>query len=372
MSEINILIVEDQAIVAEDIASRLEKMNYAIADIVASGEEAILAANRNHPDLILMDIMLQGEIGGIVAADTIYRELNIPVIYLTAYADDRTMQQAKDTYPFGYILKPFKDKELQAAIEIARSRHDKETQVEQDLIVANSQKETAEKETQQKSDYLCMVSHDLRNPLSNIKAWAQLCNFYLHKWSPEKKQQALNKIEEAANEMNLMLEDVLTLARVDSSDKTFNPQCLDVVSVCENLIDKFRYIYRQDYSIAFKFVGENTPASFDEILIWHLLNNILSNAIKYSPKGSEVSLTLIGETEQMCFQIQDHGIGIPEKNIPHLFESFKRGSNVGKVTGTGLGLAIVKRVVDLHQGTIEINSQENQGTTVIVKLPIKR
>lgn len=72
----------------------------------------------------------------------------------------------------------------------------------------------------------------------------------------------------------------------------------------------------------------------------------------------------------MWFQVEYRGIGIPGQDIPNLFESFRRGSNVGTVTGTGLGLAIVKRVVDLHQGTIEINSQENQGTTVIVKLPI--
>lgn len=372
MSNLNILIVEDEAIVAEDIASRLEKMDYTITDIVASGEEAIETATTTHPDLILMDIMLQGEIGGIVAAEKIYADLNIPVIYLTAYADDSTIRQAKETSPFGYILKPFKDKELQAAIEIARSRHHKEQEVKQALTIAELQKQAVEKQNQQKSEYLHMVSHDLRNPLTNIKAWAQLFKMSVETWPDDKKMQALTQIEQAANQMNVLLEEVLTLARTEKIAETFKPQSVNVLSLCENYVDKIQYHYGKDYSIKFEHQGENNPALLDETLLWHLLNNLVTNAMKYSGKGSEVSLTLIGETEQICFQIKDHGIGIPEKDIPHVFESFKRGSNVGTVTGTGLGLAIVKRVVDLHQGTIEINSQENQGTTVIVKLPINR
>lgn len=154
--------------------------------------------------------MLQGGIGGIVAAEKIYADLNIPVIYLTAYADDRTMEQAKDTYPFGYILKPFKDKELKAAIEIARSRYHKEQEVKQALTIAESEKQAAEQQNQDKSEYLYMVSHDLRNPLTNIKAYAQLCKMSLETWPEEKQMHALNQIEQAANRMNLLLEDVLT------------------------------------------------------------------------------------------------------------------------------------------------------------------
>jgi signal transduction histidine kinase len=115
----------------------------------------------------------------------------------------------------------------------------------------------------------------------------------------------------------------------------------------------------------------------DEKLLWHLLNNLLTNAIKYSPEGGIVSLTLtlLGEPsdeqtdEQICFTIRDQGIGMPVDYLDHLFEPFQRAKNVGKIEGTGLGLAIVKRSVDLHGGSISVDSAVNQGTEFTIKLP---
>ncbi len=102
MSFIEILIVEDEAIIAEDIASKLEKIGYTVIGIVASGEDAIAITKKQQPHLILMDIMLQGKMDGIEAVEHIQTQFNIPVIYLTAYADDDTLNRAKVTKPFGY------------------------------------------------------------------------------------------------------------------------------------------------------------------------------------------------------------------------------------------------------------------------------
>lgn len=368
--ESKILIVEDEAIVAEDIASRLEKMGYTIADIVASGEEAIVAANTTQPDIVLMDIMLQGKIGGIVAARQIYTELNVPVIYLTAYADPKTLKQAKVTNPFGYILKPFKDKELQATIEIARSRHEKEVQVRVQLQTVELQREIADTRNQEKSDYLSMLSYDFRNSIANIQAWTQLFNLFSNKWPEEKKNRVLKEIETAAERMNVVLSGVKMLSQSEQVENTFNPTRLDGLYLCQTLIDKLQHNFGDKYQIVFKFQGQNDAVG-DEHLLWLLLNNLFDNAMKYSPEGSEICLNLSGQSGEICFQVQDCGIGIPEKDIPHLFQPFKRGSNAGLVPGTGLGLAIVKRVVDLHHGTIEINSEEDRGTTVTVKLPVQ-
>lgn len=123
-----ILIVEDEAVVALDISRRLERMGYEISARVASSEEALSAIEINAPDLILMDINLQGSSDGIEAAEKIDREYQIPIIYLTAYAGEGTLQRAKETSPYGYILKPFKERELRAAIEVALQRKLAETQ----------------------------------------------------------------------------------------------------------------------------------------------------------------------------------------------------------------------------------------------------
>jgi signal transduction histidine kinase len=370
MSQLKILIVEDEAIVAEDIGIRLEKMGYAIADIVASGEEAISAAIRTQPDLVLMDIMLQNEMSGIQAAQEIYTQLHKPVIYLTAYGDDKTVKQAQVTYPFGYLLKPFKDKELMAAIEIARSRYQKEQEMKQALNWAESEKAKAQEENEQKSEYLRLASHDLRSPITNIKAWAQLFYLSSEKWSEEKKYNALKEIEKAADRMNILLEDILIMARTENPDNNFQPRMLNFLSLCQNFMDKIQYRAGNNYTIKFEYQGEYTNACVDEQLCWHLLNNLLDNALKYSPKGSEISLMFIGEPDNICLEVKDSGVGIPAKDQKKLFQLFHRGSNVMDIPGNGLGLAIVKRVVDLHNGTIEVISQENQGTTVMVKFPV--
>jgi putative nucleotidyltransferase with HDIG domain len=119
MSKIRILVVEDESLVARDIQNMLRSLGYEVTGIVASGELAIRNALVSVPDLVLMDIVLKGDIDGIAAAEKLWEEYGIPVIYLTAYADETTFERAKLTKPFGYLLKPFEERELQTTIEMA-------------------------------------------------------------------------------------------------------------------------------------------------------------------------------------------------------------------------------------------------------------
>jgi CheY-like chemotaxis protein len=124
-----ILVVEDESLVALDIRNTLERLGYAVPATVFSGEDAVKKAEELQPDLVLMDIMLAGDMDGIEAADIIHTRCDIPVIYLTAYADDETLARAKITDPFGYLLKPFEARELHVAIEIALYKHAMEQQL---------------------------------------------------------------------------------------------------------------------------------------------------------------------------------------------------------------------------------------------------
>jgi len=120
------MVVEDEIVVAENIRSTLESMGHIVTDILASGKDAIEKARETRPHLVLMDIRLRGDVDGIEAADRIRSSFDIPVIYLTAYADEDTLRRAKVTGPFGYILKPFEERELQTIIEIALCKHEME------------------------------------------------------------------------------------------------------------------------------------------------------------------------------------------------------------------------------------------------------
>jgi CheY-like chemotaxis protein len=123
MSNPEILIVEDEAIVSADIANKLRKLGYEIAGSTGSGEEAIEIACRKRPSLVLMDIRLAGDMDGIATADVIRQKCQVPVVFLTAHSDKTTLQRARQAEAFGYILKPFEDHELQMQIETALYKH---------------------------------------------------------------------------------------------------------------------------------------------------------------------------------------------------------------------------------------------------------
>ena len=136
MAQTNVLVVEDESIVSKDIQHSLKKLGYHVVGAASTGEQAVLLAQQHMPDIILMDIMLKGEMNGIEAADAIRKDTNIPVIFLTAYADESTLAKAKVTQPYGYIIKPFKEIDIHTSIEMALYKHKKETEVlkERDLL----------------------------------------------------------------------------------------------------------------------------------------------------------------------------------------------------------------------------------------------
>ncbi len=138
MAQTNVLVVEDESIVSKDIQHSLKKLGYHVVGAASTGEQAVELAREHVPDIILMDIMLKGEMSGIDAAEAIRKEANIPVIFLTAYADESTLAKAKVTQPYGYIIKPFKEIDIHTSIEMALYKHKKEAEVlkERDMLYA--------------------------------------------------------------------------------------------------------------------------------------------------------------------------------------------------------------------------------------------
>jgi DNA-binding LytR/AlgR family response regulator len=142
----NILVIEDESIVSKDIQMSLKRLGYAICGSGSTGEEAIDLANEKKPDLILMDIMLKGKLNGIETAHIIRESLDVPIIYLTAYADESTLSKAKITEPYGYIIKPFQEIDLHTSIEMALYKHGKELEKKKEVEMLFSAIESGDKE----------------------------------------------------------------------------------------------------------------------------------------------------------------------------------------------------------------------------------
>lgn len=370
MVGIKIMVVEDELIVAKNIESKLKKLGYEVISMITSGEEAIEKAAAEKPDLILMDIMLQGELDGIEAAEYIWANYQIPIIYLTANADTGTLNRAKNTGSFGYVIKPFKEKELHANIEMALAKNQEQKQMIKQVKSAEELQKKAEEISELRARYMSIASHEFRTPLTGIIMSVGLLERYSEKWSEEKKKQHLQRIENAAKNMNVLLEDVLTLGRTESGKLSFQPERINLVNFCNLLLEELQLGELTQQRIVFTNSGEFKDGYMDRKLLRHILTNLLSNAIKYSPQGSLVDFNLNFEENWAVFQIRDRGIGIPPTDLQKLFESFHRAANVGEIPGTGLGLSIVKNCVDLHQGQIYAESEVGQGTIFTVKLPL--
>jgi PAS domain S-box-containing protein len=221
-----------------------------------------------------------------------------------------------------------------------------------------------------KSRFVAMVSHEFRTPLGIIMSSAEILDAYLDRLPPEERRANLKDIFQSSKHMASMMEEVLLLGRVEAGKMTCRPVPMDLVSFCEKLVDEIGSATTNRCSIQLSAPRDLPEAQADESLLRHIFNNLLNNAVKYSPNGSAVQFTLEAHGPLAVFTVRDRGIGIPEADQRQLFQAFHRGRNVGETPGTGLGMVIVKHCVQLHQGKIAFQSREAQGTTFAVGLPL--
>ncbi|OLP20000.1 hypothetical protein BST81_02695 [Leptolyngbya sp. 'hensonii'] len=232
---------------------------------------------------------------------------------------------------------------------------------------------TREKELNElKTRFVAMASHEFRTPLTTILASAECLEHYSNKWSEEKKQVALQRIQGAAKHMTDLLNDVLILGKAEAGKLEFKPIQLNLQEFCADLVEEVQLGTNSSCRLNFTWVGNPIGAWVDEKLLRHILVNLLSNALKYSAEGSRVNFRLNCQDDIAVFQIEDHGIGIPLEDQKCLFEPFQRATNVGNIAGTGLGLVIVKKAVEAHGGTIKFDSVAGVGTTFTVCIPSQR
>lgn len=221
-----------------------------------------------------------------------------------------------------------------------------------------------------KSRFVSMASHEFRTPLSTIFSLTETLLTYRHKLTDEQVVQRLIKIQDQIGYLNTLMEDVLQLARTQSRRAEFKPALLDLDALCRTIIDEFQS--QPAVAARLTYCCEVAPplARLDKRLIRQLLNNLVSNALKYSDPNQVILVKVAGQEASIQLQVRDEGIGIPEADLQHLFEPFHRAANANSIAGTGLGLVIAKEAVELHGGTIAVESQLGVGTTFTVNLPI--
>jgi hypothetical protein len=218
-----------------------------------------------------------------------------------------------------------------------------------------------------KSRFVSMASHEFRTPLATVLSSAALLSRYKETEQQGKRDRHINRIKSSVEHLTAILNDFLSLGRLEEGKLQIQPRYMDLIEICKNTVDELQGLFKEGQRILFEFVGKPRKVLTDEKVIKNILFNLLSNAVKYSEKN--VDLELKFKKESFEFRVRDYGMGIPEKDQKHLFTRFFRASNVTNIQGTGLGLNIVKRYVELLEGSISFQSEVDHGTEFLLNIP---
>ena len=216
-----------------------------------------------------------------------------------------------------------------------------------------------------------MASHEFKTPLSTILSSAYLLDRYNDINEPAKRSKHIARIKNAVNDMKLILDDFLSLDKLDEGliqSNIISISAAGCLAVIENTISELQVNCKTGQAIDFTSKGSN-DVSIDERLLKNICINLLSNAIKFSPENAVIKVECLINENQFILSIKDNGIGISDEDKQHLFERFFRAKNAFNIQGTGLGLHIVAKYLELMNGSIKIESQLNKGTVFTIHIP---
>ncbi len=220
-----------------------------------------------------------------------------------------------------------------------------------------------------KSRFVSMASHEFRTPLSTILSSVSLVDKYDKPEHAEKRKKHIKRIKSKVVELTEILNDFLSFDKLEQDKEEYQPEIIELVSFTKNECEGLQLIVKNGQELIFTSNRKTCEMNVDPKVIKHVLANLCSNAIKYSPEHSIIETKLEVTKHDVSISIIDKGIGIPKEDQKHLFERFFRAHNSAHIQGTGLGLNLVKRYIDLAQGNIQFESDEGKGSTFIVSFP---
>jgi signal transduction histidine kinase len=388
----SILIVDDTIYNIQLLSLMLIRHGY-VVEQATNGQAALEKAAKILPDIILLDIRMPDidgyEVCKILKANPTTQ--GIPIIFISSIEEPSEKVEAFSVGGVDYISKPFQLIEVLARIEthlrLCSLQKKLQEQNEQLQLSASvlARSLTQERElSEMKTNFISVVSHEFRTPLTTIQSAAELLEHY--EWTKEEQTEQLHQIQSEVKHMTELMEDVLFLSRTNANKAKLNITEFDLLKFCKQLLRQIQRTFGKEYNLHSSFhhpvndisienphLQQDIPqflVHMDEKLLRQILSNLITNAIKYSPKNKDIDFQIIVDQEKIIFIVSDHGIGIPEEDLSHLFSTFHRGKNVGILPGTGLGLSIVKNCVDTLNGLISVKSQLNIGTEFRVTLPI--
>ncbi len=372
MATLKILVVDDEPGIRSGILRILRnfKVGYPFMDEdfefevieAETGEKAIEIVERSPVDIILLDNKLPGMDGIEVLEYIKKKEFDAQVMMITSYASLELAVKATNNGAFNFVPKPFTPDELKAAIE-GITKH---------LFLKRMTRQMNKEGKQVRFQFLSVLSHELKSPINAVEGYLKIMKERQVGNDLTDYDTMIDRSLERIKGMRNLIMDLMDLTRLESGKKTRELKKVDLNQVARIAMDTMEPMAIQKNVTMYLDCPENIYINADHDEIEIILNNLVSNAVKYNKEGGSVHVTLSQPGQLIKIKVEDTGIGMTEEETALLFQEFVRIKNekTKLITGSGLGLSIVKKLVEgTYQGQISVKSQPDVGTTFIVMLP---
>jgi signal transduction histidine kinase len=387
-----ILVVNDDAASLLALTSLLEQWaddsNYEVLS-ARSGQDALREVLRHDFAVILLDVNMPG-MDGFETAEAIHqrpRSADIPIIFVTAFlADEIDRLKAYQRGAADFLFTPVIPQVLRAKVQVfvalamkndqLKRQAEKLSQRTTELIATNKrlvremeERRAAERTSSAKDEFLAMLGHELRNPLSAISSASSLLG--MPGVGPDSVGRARVIIQRQSQHLSRIVDDLLDLSRAMSGKILLSRKRLDIATLVSSCLDTFRATGRtKEYVID----AQLTPGwvDGDATRLEQIATNLIDNALKYTPAGGRIEITVAAIGTEVVLRVSDSGVGIAPDLLPHVFDVFVQGAiSIDRSQGgLGIGLSLVRRLVELHGGTVSASSPGNSGgSTFEIRLP---
>lgn len=372
MEFLKVLVVDDEPGIRSGIDRILSKytvgypfmdedIGYTVYE-ASTGEEAIRIFHENPPDIALLDNKLPG-MGGVEVLEYIKRnQLNIEVMMITSFASLELAVKATNIGAYDFVPKPFTPQELRSSMD----------NITKHLFLKRMTQKMNKEGKQIRFQFLSVLSHELKNPLNSIEGYLRMMQERQAGDQIASYDEMIDRAIARIKGMRVLIMDLLDLTKIESGKKSREMQQIDIVKIAQISAETMGPMAIQmEVTIELDSPGELfIQADPEEMEI--ILNNLISNAVKYNKIGGSVYCRLKTDKQKLIIEVEDTGIGIPEDDIQTLFREFVRirQKETKHIMGSGLGLSIVKRLIDLYDGSIEVESHPGSGSIFRTVLPV--
>lgn len=352
-----VLIVEDEQVIALGLQQALLARDYQVAGVVDNARDALILAHDERPDLVLMDIHIRGPMDGIEAGCHIYRS-GIPVIYVTAYSDPKTVDRAVESMPYGFITKPYRRAELYAVIQLALYK------VRMEQVIQTQQEQLATHQEQ----LLALVTHEVRNPIATINAAVESLHILDRAIATPEHQQRFQRIASAVHTVQEVLDTALQQSRLAGTPD--QAKAADLLAVTRKAIGLFTTEQQVRLKLTVRAADTLRVATYPELLQF-ALRNLIDNALRYSPASTPVGIVveLTRDGRRARWVIVDSGPGVAEPERERIFEQYFRGETGQQMAGLGLGLFIARHLIQKSGGSLDYRTSAGGGACFELALP---